>query len=116
MNVPGLISAMDDFTAGQGGIIVFQGDRDILAFLGAHDEFAPSRLTTEPRIRTGSALAVAQPSAKGRTSVPRMEVGMRGGFGNGCMGLSSRSSLRVPVCEDIADDGALPVLQKVSPG
>jgi hypothetical protein len=41
---------------------------------------------------------------------------MRGCFGNGCMGSSSRSSLEVPVWEDIADDGALPVLQKVSPG
>ena len=35
------------FHRGQGGIIVFQGDRDVLAFLGAPTSFAPSRLTTE---------------------------------------------------------------------
>ena len=43
--------------------------------------FVPSRLTTEPRTRTGSALAVAQPSAKGKTRAARMEVGILRVFG-----------------------------------
>ena len=81
-DVPGLISAMEDFTAARAAYLSFKVIGTSLPSLERTTSFAPSRLTTEPRIRTGSALAVAQPSAKGRTSAARMEVGTRGCFGN----------------------------------
>ena len=41
MNVPSLISAIDDFTTASAAKIIGRADGDILTVLGANDEFGP---------------------------------------------------------------------------
>ena len=100
------------FHRGQGGIIVFQGDRDVLAFLGAHDEFCA--VETDDRAADPHRICARCRAAERQGQDERGENGSRDArvFWKRMHANSPREVHLGFLFGNIADDGALPVLQR----